>query len=122
MFICIRERVLIYIEIYTCIDCRSLPTLLHRGTPRIWYPLRNRWMTVNEKLAHMGLPSAPALAETLQIPVIKGQELQQGHGLVGNGMHMPNIGMIIFSVLACVELRECDAILQEKSLDTVEAG
>ena len=120
MFICIRERVLTYIEIY--MDYRSLPTLLHRGTPRIWYPLLRRWMTVNEKLAHMGLPSAPELAEALQIPVIKGQELEQGHGLVVNGMHMPNIGMIIFSVLACVELRECDAILQEKSLDTVEAG
>ena len=81
MFICIRERVLTYIEIY--MDYRSLPTLLHRGTPRIWYPLLRRWMTVNEKLAHMGLPSAPELAEALQLPVIKGQELEQGHGVVG---------------------------------------
>ena len=77
---------------------------------------------MNEKLAHMGLPSASELAEQLQIPTIKGHLFDQGHALVGNGMHMPNIAMVIFSVLACVELRECDAILQEKSLDTVEAG
>ena len=91
-------------------DCRSLPTLLHNETPRLWYNIRKRWMTVDEKLAHMGLPSNAEFAEQLQVPVIKGQLMDQGHALVGNGMHMPNIAMIIFSVLACVELRECDVM------------
>ena len=36
--------------------------------------------------------------------------MDQGHALVGNGMHMPNIAMVLFSVLACVEWRECDAM------------
>ena len=67
-------------------------------------------MTIDEKLAHMGFPSAPELAAPLQIPVIKGHELKHGHALVGNGMHMPNIAMVIFSILACVELRECDVM------------
>ena len=96
-----------YTHIYIYMDCRSLPTLLHHGTPRVWYNVKKRWMTVDEKLAHMGLPSHAELAKQLQVPVIKGQLMDQGHALVGNGMHMPNIAMVIFSIIACVELGEC---------------
>ena len=82
----------------------SFPTLLASGTPRLWSFSRRRWMTAREQASIQGLPVRRDVAAALKVPELDILGMDKPHKLVGNGMHLPNVGMFQCAVMACVDL------------------
>jgi len=80
---------------------RAIPTFrVHAGL--YWFPAFNRFMTPREKLAAMGFPVYPELADALRVPVM---EIEDSHAmgmLAGNCMHFVNAAAILLVALSCV--------------------
>ena len=86
----------------------KMPLFTKSGTPRLWSPMHNRWLTAKEKAASMGVPSTPELAKAARMPEALVQPMPAAgrwHQRVGNGFFIPNIGMAVCAVLAKIRFR-----------------
>ena len=79
-----------------------LPTLRRNWTVQ-WLPAHGRWLMGSERLVSMGFPATTLLAQRYGL---SGQFVLPWayRHLLGNGMHMANIGVWQACVAACVEV------------------
>ena len=82
----------------------ALP-VLRRGRKICWIPHERRLLTIREKLAFMGFPSYWHLAEACRADNVFDLTWEE-EGLLGNAMHVANIGVWQAVVLACVRIAE----------------
>ena len=54
-------------------------------------------------MALLELPVTEKIAEILRVPCIRVEALKTMHALAGNGMHLPNVSLVIAVVLVCVK-------------------
>ena len=85
-------------------DQFALPLLRH-GRKICWLPHRGGFLTIREKLAFMGSPSYPHLAQACRAGRVFELDRHE-EGAIGNAMHVANIGVWQAVVLACVRIAE----------------
>ncbi len=89
-----------YSPSWTLTDGRLPP---YRRRPTIyWIPALGRWLTSNEKLASMGWPTYPCLADTGQQPQVA-IDRDLARTALGNGVCLPNLGVALVCALACCQ-------------------
>ena len=81
-----------------------IPTLRRHWTVQ-WIPALGRWLTMRERLAMMGFPAYPALAQVYGFQGSFSMPWDVAKNLVGNGMHVACVGVWQTVVAACVKLR-----------------
>lgn len=81
-----------------------IPTLRRHWTVQ-WIPALDRWLTMRERLAMMGFPAYPALAQVYGFQGSFSMPWDVAKNLVGNGMHVACVGVWQTVVAACVKLR-----------------
>lgn len=80
----------------------SLP-VMRTGRRMYWIPSLQRFMTISEKMAFMGFPSHQKLAHASRSPCSVMLSWDE-EGMIGNAMHLANIGVWQAVVLACIQL------------------
>ena len=86
----------------------SLPTFIRSGPQKLLSRTGNRWLTAREKLAASGFPVTPEMASGLGVEMLDVHKMDKPHARVGNGQVLPNTGMVLLSMLACIELYHPD--------------
>ena len=81
-----------------------LPTLRRHWTVQ-WVPALGRWLTMRERLAFMGFPSYPQLAQMYGLQGSFTMPWHVAKNLIGNGMHVACVGVWQAVVAACVVIR-----------------
>ena len=72
------------------------------GTRRLWVPARKRWVTGREKLMSMGMPITREAAEVARVAIFDCTTDRKWHSRAGNGMVVPNVGLVLAAVLSSV--------------------
>jgi len=110
----------------------AFPTFTHGGTPRLWLPSQERWLTSAAKLALMGIPIHPQLATAAGVPLLDLQKWDADfrhlgkmpglhlHGLAGNGMVCGVVGIVLASVLSCVRFRPTEPPLPPPAVGPID--
>ncbi|CAK9030552.1 unnamed protein product [Durusdinium trenchii] len=80
----------------------TLPAFTTDSTKRLMVTNRDRWMLAKEKLACFGFPVCKEFADVAKTPVLDIGPNEGWHRCVGNGMVIPNAGMVISCVLSCI--------------------
>lgn len=73
---------------------------------KLWSPERSRWLLATEKGACMGFPTTSAGAKSYGCQPLIFNDIPDGHAAIGNSMHVPNVAMILATVLLSVKLYE----------------
>jgi len=81
----------------------SFPTILKTSSQRKWSPARRRWHTCKESGSLMGWPTRPDLAEAIGLPLVPCDAIHHFHELLGDGQHLPNMGIAILSILTSIQ-------------------
>ena len=76
---------------------------MRTGRRMYWIPSLQRFMTISEKMAFMGFPSHQKLAHASRSPCSVMLSWDE-EGMIGNAMHLANIGVWQAVVLACIQL------------------
>ena len=84
-----------------------LPGLMHASSNRrIWSGRLRRWLLAKEKLGIMGWPVLPEVAQAYGTRILDWRTLHGAHELIGNGMHVPNLLLVMVSALACASIQK----------------
>ena len=80
----------------------SLPTL-KKSASKVWHFASGRWLTPKEMLASLGFPVYKCLAESAQCELLD-IDSDGLAGMAGNSWQVGNAGVIMLTILACVEV------------------
>ena len=86
------------------VHSHKIPTY-RRNSTLMWNPARRRWLTSLERLASMGWPTYPALAQASGVPTMH-IPLQATSHMLGNAVCIPNIGVALLAALASTSVVE----------------
>jgi hypothetical protein len=74
-----------------------------KSAGKLWSESAERWLTPLERMAALGFPVYPRLAQAAQCPVLE-FEFQSLSAMAGNAWHCANAGMVLMCALACTQM------------------
>lgn len=66
-----------------------------------WSPKYRRWLTNKERLASLGWPVIPEMADRMQVPCVPALDVKRAADLAGGSMHFLNTGVQQLLALIC---------------------
>jgi site-specific DNA-cytosine methylase len=87
-----------------------VPCYTHGSSMRVYSPYKRRWLTAREKLNSMLFPVVPQYASIAGVGPMDMSNLEDGHRMVGNAMHLGNLGVVLLAALSNVRLVDRSAL------------
>ena len=78
----------------------KLPTLRMAGGI-LWVVRQNRILTAREKLASLGFPVTPDVANVMGVPELPLADVRRAAEVAGNAMHWGTVGVVQMVALSC---------------------
>ena len=83
---------------------QRIPTL-RMNTGKIWVFHKKRWLCGREKLASLGFPVTPGLAEAMGVPVLPVTDAQRASSLSGSCMALTTVAIVELVALSSLRLK-----------------
>ncbi|CAE7437357.1 unnamed protein product [Symbiodinium sp. CCMP2592] len=69
---------------------------------KTFFPFFRRWMCASERLAALGMPVRPEVAEGMGVPKLPVRDIHRANQLAGNCMMLPTVALVQLVALSCV--------------------